>query len=477
VTRIRFATICAGIGLSIGVALSLRSLVSPGAAEAQPVQQCPGPNCQSGRPYNLNGCQLAPNGIIVCDGGVFANAVELLDQGNTSEGCIFQTTNSTSGFPFMTMACDGGSTNTGYGSAFLVTASQEDWAGVTGASVFFGSGVGTGGQTGTGSDPYVSSYQEGGNAGFAAFTTGNGVVCTNPTNGYTCVYPNDPLDADVNGNTSSLLSHSIAGCKLSKNGSGQLVSTCPVNFTGAGGWQTALDCNFATAPLQVLPNTDGGSFSACGVTWYRTAVNFSGGTDAIDAGLIMKCSTTGASGLPSVCDGVYIPLASIISNFSGQVPLRITTWIQNPTTVGISTNQYESVAVDNFPVSTETGAVESTSTFFRELSGWVIQDEPSTSSDTFADTTVPSGLNVAGLYFPDGLGVSLHEFYVALYDGGLPPLGGDIPLMWQGQNGNATANAYKQGPPANYGAFLSCVGSGTGTTVANFGRIKIEYKQ
>lgn len=244
---------------------------------------------------------------------------------------------------------------------------------------------------------------------------------------------------------------------------------------GGGKWILRYSCNFNTAPLALLPNTDGGTFTVCGQTGNRVAVNFSKGGDAIDGGLILQCGTTGGSGLPSVCDGVYFSLKALVPGLSGQVPLRVCAYSNNPTTVGTLTGQFESLAVDNFPLSTQTGVVEATSTLFRSFSAWTTQDEPSGTTTTFNDGTAPAGMNVGCIYFPNGVGLSIHEFYVSVFDGGLPPLGGDTPLNWQGQQASS-AVAYSQGPNANYNVFLSCVGNGTGTTTANYGFLTIESK-
>lgn len=249
--------------------------------------------------------------------------------------------------------------------------------------------------------------------------------------------------------------------------------------TVSGGWLSALDCTTATDALQLLPNVDGGTFTMCGQTapWTHTAVNLSKGGDAVDGGLILQCTGIGGTGFPFVDDSVYVSLSTLIPGFSGQTPLRVSVWIQNPTTVGNLTNQYEAIAVDNEPTA-GSGVAEAASVAFRHFSGYTLQDTPEGTSQSFADATVGSGYNVMELYFPAGVSLSLHSYIVAMYDGGLPALGGDVPLEWKGMNGNATNNSYQLGISQNFNVYLTCANvAGTGTTTTNFGRIKIEYKK
>lgn len=249
--------------------------------------------------------------------------------------------------------------------------------------------------------------------------------------------------------------------------------------TVSGGWLSALDCTTATDTPQLLPNVDGGTFTMCGQTapWTHTAVNLSKGGDAVDGGLILQCTGIGGTGFPFVDDSVYVSLSTLIPGFSGQTPLRVSVWIQNPTTVGTASNQFEAVAIDNEPTA-GTGVVESASVAFRQFSGFTLQDTPEGTSQSFSDVAVGAGYNVVELYFPAGVSLSLHSYVVAVYDGGLPELGGDVPLEWKGMNGNATNNSYQLGISTNFNVYLTCANAlGSGTTTTNFGRIKIEYKK
>lgn len=236
----------------------------------------------------------------------------------------------------------------------------------------------------------------------------------------------------------------------------------------------AIDCNFDTATPQNLPNTDGGVATICaypdggGISWPRVAVNFSTGSDRVDGGLLLQCTNTGGSGLPSVCDGIYTSLAAAIPNFSGATPLLIEVF-ENNLAPGNTTAKYQEVAVDNFPLASNTGIVESTSLFYRQMSGWVTQDFPSGVSTGFNDVTIGTGYNVLIIWYPGGIGASWHEYGLATYDGGLPSLGGDVPLTVVTMNG--TTPAYEMGPANHFNLFFNCVGGAT--TTAIFDRVVV----
>lgn len=271
------------------------------------------------------------------------------------------------------------------------------------------------------------------------------------------------------------------GCSLSENASGQLSSSCQIAGVNGGsgglpGWQTALDCDFTQQPLQLLPTGDGGTFTACGTLWTVTAANSASGS-AIDGGLILKCTSTGGIGLPYEAHSVYASLGSLIPNFNGNMPLRISIYFVSPTNNATSGN-YEEFALDNEP-QTGTSIAENAAMVYRQFDRWVFQNATngaSLATDTITDATLGTAYSVGQMYFGNGINLSMHSLNVSTYDGGLPPLGGDRMLAWHTISGNAdSTNNFTQGSPSLWNVYLSCVET-TGTMITNFGRIKIEYK-
>lgn len=254
-----------------------------------------------------------------------------------------------------------------------------------------------------------------------------------------------------------------------------LVGNLNISLPPAG-FVTAFDCNFDTAPRQLLSQADGGTNAICtypdggSITWVKVATNFSTGADAVDGGLLLQCTSTGGSGLPSVCDGIYTSLAAAIPYFSGQTPLLIEVWENN---LSPGSSKYQEFAVDNFPLATyPTNVAEVTSLFYRQTGGWIVQDEPSTASTGVNDSTIGTGYNVAIMWFPNGVASPWHAYELSPYDGGLPSLGGDFTIANVTMNGNNSI--IPSGPSSHFNLFFNCV-AGSSTT-ALFDRVRVLYR-
>lgn len=268
-----------------------------------------------------------------------------------------------------------------------------------------------------------------------------------------------------------------AGCLIT-GPNGQLDSTCPLDPASGGVGYANFDCNFTTAPSQLLPIVDGGGFTACGQSgWTVQGVAF--GTGRIDGGLIISCQDLSGSTDPSVVAGVKLPLSAIIPGFDSRTPFQVSARVLNPTN-GSTPGNYEFFGIINEPLAgpaTETYAIVARQ--FNEWFGRTNSSSGSTQTLVATDTTLGGvSPDTGGEGFPSGLGVNWTNFTATFYDGGLPALGSEYLIGFSsiGAEGSGTNNV-QFGQPSLYQLILGCVNGGGGTQTAQFAEVKVEYQR
>lgn len=238
-------------------------------------------------------------------------------------------------------------------------------------------------------------------------------------------------------------------------------------------WQTGFDCNFNTATPQILTQVDGGAVSACGYAGTRNGGGFDHAAPVIDGGLIFQCQDVGGVTDPYQNANIQFPLSSLIPNLNGTMSLRLSVWVQNPTS-GSTVGNYEWVALINEPLSGLSTA-ETSIKMYRQFNEWVGVMQPISSQTVTADSLFSTVQN-EGIVYVQNLSTSFVGFMQAQYDGGMPSLGAEYEMGFSElSNEGSGTNTLGQGQPSSWSLFIGCSNGGGGTETTNFGRVKLEY--
>lgn len=262
------------------------------------------------------------------------------------------------------------------------------------------------------------------------------------------------------------------------------------SYNQLGGWATALDCNFSTATPQILPTTEGTTFTACGVTWTRRGAAFDGlavidgGLSFFpDAGTCSPCFTAAYS--TTISDQITTPLAALIPGFNPSTPIRASVWISgehgSPFPAGGSAQGTHLVFTDE-PAAHAAGAPYTTFAYGVSRAsrstnhGWesmLAFDTSNIDTADVSDTTLSSSAaNSMRLVLPNGYGGGpIRATHYGTYSSGFPATWN--PLNTAGVFSND--GIYKSMPPSNWVMVLGSENA-FGTVNSIIGRVLLEYQ-